>query len=78
MQEHHLPHCLLTADIEKAFVAISVSEEDTDVLRFFWIDDVGNDLLPQDLCTEILPGGVWSILYPFLAKCYTTTALEPV
>ena len=30
----------LTADIEKAFLMISISKEDRDVLRFFWIDDV--------------------------------------
>ena len=29
----------LTADIEKAFLMISINKEDRDVLRFFWIDD---------------------------------------
>ena len=30
----------LTADIEKAFLMISVTERDRDVLRFLWIDDI--------------------------------------
>ena len=30
----------LIADIEKAFLMVSVSDEDRDVLRFLWIDDV--------------------------------------
>ena len=33
----------LTADLEKAFLMVSVSEEDRDVLRFLWVDDVGSD-----------------------------------
>ena len=30
----------LAADIEKAFLMVSISEEDRDVLRFLWIDDI--------------------------------------
>ena len=33
----------LTADIEKAFLMISVKEEDRDVLRFLWVNDVNAD-----------------------------------
>ena len=31
---------MLAGDIEKAFVNVSVAEEDRDVLRFLWFDDV--------------------------------------
>ena len=30
----------LIADIEKAFLMVSVVDEDKDVLRFLWLDDV--------------------------------------
>ena len=37
----------LTADLEKAFLMVSVEEADRDVLRFIWVDDVSKD--PPDL-----------------------------
>ena len=33
----------LVADVEKAFHQVSIAEEDRDVLRFIWIDDILND-----------------------------------
>lgn len=32
----------LTADIEKAFLMIGIAEEDRDVLRFLWIDNIAS------------------------------------
>ncbi|KAL5474082.1 hypothetical protein EMCRGX_G028656 [Ephydatia muelleri] len=34
----------LIADIEKAFLMVSVADEDKDVLRFLWLDDVNSEL----------------------------------
>ena len=33
----------LAADIEKAFIMVSVAEKDRDVLGFLWIDDITKD-----------------------------------
>eukprot|EP00731_Ephydatia_muelleri_P014947 Em0008g667a len=33
----------LTADLEKAFLMVSVEEADRDVLRFIWVDDISKD-----------------------------------
>ena len=33
----------LTADLEKAFLMVSVDEADRDVLRFVWVDDVSKE-----------------------------------
>lgn len=34
-------HCVaLTADIEKAFLMVAVSEKDRDVLRSWWVNDI--------------------------------------
>ena len=33
----------LTADLEKAFLMVSIDEADRDVLRFIWVDDIARD-----------------------------------
>ena len=34
----------ISADIEKAFLVVSMLEEDRDALRFLWIDDISKDI----------------------------------
>ena len=38
----------VTADIEKAFLMVSIAEEDRDCLRFLWVDNVSSPL-PRDI-----------------------------
>ena len=36
----------LTGNVEKAFLMVGITEEDRDVLRFLWVDDI-DKLLPE-------------------------------
>ena len=36
-------HVMITADIEKAFLMVSVARKDCDVLRFLWVDNAFAD-----------------------------------
>ena len=49
----------LTADIEKAFLMVSMSEKDRDVLCFLWVDDIKKD--PPELCTLRFTRVVFSV-----------------
>lgn len=39
-----VPKVAFTADIEKAFLMVSMAQEDRDVLRFLWVDSIEKDL----------------------------------
>ncbi|KAL5491929.1 hypothetical protein EMCRGX_G017305 [Ephydatia muelleri] len=39
-----LYHVAVTADIEKAFLMVSVAEQDRDALRFLWLEDIKSHL----------------------------------
>ena len=65
----------LTADIEKAFLMISVAESDRDVLRFLWVDDLTKD--PPDVRTLRFTTVIFGVLSsPFLLNATIKYHLE--
>ena len=55
----------LTADIEKAFLMVSVQESDQDVLRFLWFDDVHSEN-PKIICLRFTRAVFGVSCSPFL------------
>ena len=67
----------LTADIEKAFLMIQMAEEDRDVLRFLWVDDITKEQpKPVELRFARVVFGVSSS--PFLLNATIRHHLENV
>ena len=65
----------MTADIEKAFLMVAVSEKDRDVLRFLWVDDITkSEPEPIDLRFTRVVFGVTSS--PFLLNATIRHHLE--
>ena len=65
----------LTADLEKAFLMVSVDEADRDVLRFIWVDDTSKD--PPDLRVYRFTRVVFGVSSsPFLLNATTRFHLE--
>ena len=59
----------LAAEIEKAFLMVSMSEKDRDVLRFLWVDDIRRDdptVIPLRFTRVVF--GVLSILFLLNAR----------
>ena len=65
----------LTADLEKAFLMVSVGEADRDVLRFFWSDDISGN--PPELRTYPFTRVVFGVSSsPFLLNATIRFHLE--
>ena len=54
----------LTADLEKAFLMVSVEEADRDVLRFIWVEKDPPDLRVYRLCS-VSPPAHSSLMPPY-------------
>ena len=64
----------LTADLEKAFLMVSVDEADCDVLRYIWVEDTS--ALPESV--PIYSSCVWSLIKSFPPQCHHTFPLREV
>ena len=67
----------LVADIEKAFLQISVAPCDRDVLRFLWIDDVQQEGT-SSLDTKVCPSCLWSVVKPIPFECHHQTSCREI
>lgn len=64
-----------TADIEKAFLMVSVREKDRDFLRFLWVDDISRERPEIEVCR--FPRVVFSVsCSPFLLNATLRHHLE--
>jgi len=64
----------LVADIGKAFLVIAVREEDRDVLRFLWVDDVKAAEPKQDCGLQICTSRLWSHFKSLSIECNSPQA----
>ena len=65
----------LTADVEKAFLIISISPQDRDVLKFLWIDNIHKK--PPELWFSNL--AMWVLVYhrvPFYSMPLSNITLK--
>ena len=61
------------ADIEKAFLNISVAPSDRDVLRFSWITDL-EDSPPDISIMRFTRVCIWNFIQPISVECHGTKA----
>ena len=67
LQWFHTHKIAITANVEKAFLMISISEKDRDALGFLWVDNINKDT--PEVCKFRFPRVVFGVmLSPFLLK----------
>ena len=62
----------LFADIEKAFLMISIAE-DRNALRLIWLDDI-NSHLPRASSSAVCQSGIWGGFKSFSSQRYSETS----
>ena len=63
----------LVADIEKAFLMVSISPSDRDALRFIWLDDVHKDN-PKEVVYRFCRVRLWSNVKHISSELHDKTA----
>ena len=67
----------LSADIEKAFLMVSMAEKDRDLLRFLWVDDITKD--EPEIIALRFTQVVFSVSsVSILAECHYTASSKKV
>ncbi|GFR10996.1 reverse transcriptase domain-containing protein [Trichonephila clavata] len=67
-----------TADIEKAFLQIELHEQDRDVARFFWTENL-NDYDPKNLPSlSVNPSFIWSNIKSLYVSCNYKTSSQKI
>ena len=57
----------LTGYVEKAFLMVDITEEDRDLLRFLWVDDVE---IARNCGSEVHSRCIWGLIQSFPANCH--------
>ena len=56
MLKFRIYHIAITADIEKAYLQISINKEHRDFLRFLWYGDLSEEIISKYIFTRVIFG----------------------
>ena len=63
----------IIADIEKAYLQISINEEHRDFVRFLWYSDFSEEIISKYRFTRVI---FWCNIFAIFVKWYSTSAFQ--